>query len=1085
MADSLIFDPTSEFIVLETFDFEEEIQRPLQLRFFTLEEQLIDFFEKHLPPGKPTKFELNKLKDYQANIKTAYDKYITVSESNYIIDTTRHKVNVSWIDPVYSDFKYKPYSYTKEFAPLFEKTAIQKPNYYPLLINSLPSPYISTGEGRPLYDKLELVNEKGEKPIRGLMKFQRTKQLNRDDGTFEIVSTNVSNTQNDDLNVKGYYLKERPLEIPRPFDHPFLKSNKAGFIESDVPIEIMYPSIGTILEHAIPTTTDPYIHGKKYLNLYDVSFQDIEWSDWKQRFPPVDTIHTANIQAFTFPPKEEVSVPGDILQKIYTKWYAGYHQRKWLSLQSDAGRFIQVLLRSISSKNGVLASPPFEGPSVSHPVGSREVCMALTSDFDSFLSSGLYRPNKDKNGFDTGGVCVPVGSIQQEKAADAYKDRIGWKESTEHDMVTEYTRLLKLFTSYEPVDIVTYEKFGRLAESEKRQDILNILDDEMRTPEDKASAIELLVRNAVLIGSLYTDVQSRFIVCLHTLSYLRDPSTEFFDKWTNVRDGERVCKHCGEVVSKEVLVTSDSYDDDGHLVISREKLDQGGISSSTNSILQLKAIFDLQNSGEFVLYFLISLLQVVPYEQQVLPILQLIRKITQSLRSRAASNSKITKTDQDRIEGILGICGTVIVLQSHDPILIPKKTVGNKMFNTSGYPRDTDNTEISPVLDSILITLKKTLESFRTELKGGIGALSAEISKLGKVRKETLVYLAVFASQFKLLLESAKDRYVVPEEIELNDVRFPILRPESNLKISDISVSEYTLETKFPSSSWTNKHSMVLPTPLKIDTSLPSPYRTNIETKVNPPTISKLSDKEIQKLVSAGLPTGFPILTEFMKLENDLNSLSVLTLRLLDILSTSKLSSEFQKGIRTQFINLDYSESSSLLRDISKGLLFKLLHKVKDDGLARMVNETLKNDLTMKMLLLSKKKAEDEEFTLRTNETNLLKKRYREMTDTQREITKMLVDIGISDFIVTNEDREIFAKRVEKDVEREYLDLEAAADINRPEEGYNDLRDYVENGDLPQNDQGGLMEVDRGDYGDRAVRDYNDYTATAQYDDEN
>ena len=47
---AFIFDP-AEFEVLETFDFEEEIQRPVELRFFTIEEQLVDFFEKHLPPG--------------------------------------------------------------------------------------------------------------------------------------------------------------------------------------------------------------------------------------------------------------------------------------------------------------------------------------------------------------------------------------------------------------------------------------------------------------------------------------------------------------------------------------------------------------------------------------------------------------------------------------------------------------------------------------------------------------------------------------------------------------------------------------------------------------------------------------------------------------------------------------------------------------------------------------------------------------------------------------------------------------------------------------------------------------------------
>jgi hypothetical protein len=62
MADVLVFELT-EFEVLEQpFDFEEEIQKPQETRFFTLDEQLTDYFEKSMPKRKATKFELQKLK---------------------------------------------------------------------------------------------------------------------------------------------------------------------------------------------------------------------------------------------------------------------------------------------------------------------------------------------------------------------------------------------------------------------------------------------------------------------------------------------------------------------------------------------------------------------------------------------------------------------------------------------------------------------------------------------------------------------------------------------------------------------------------------------------------------------------------------------------------------------------------------------------------------------------------------------------------------------------------------------------------------------------------------------------------------
>jgi hypothetical protein len=90
----------------------------------------------------------------------------------------------------------------------------------------------------------------------------------------------------------------------------------------------------------------------------------------------------------------------------------------------------------------------------------------------------------------------------------------------------------------------------------------------------------------------------------------------------------------------------------------------------------------------------------------------------------------------------------------------------------------------------------------------------------------------------------------------------------------------------------------------------------------------------------------------------------------------------------------------------------------------------------------------------------------------------MLVDIGISEFIVTNEDRRRFAQQFQQQVEEEYA--EQFSDV--PEGDFR--RDYVENGDQPIDVMGNALEVDFGDYGDRGVRDYNDYTAVYAFDEE-
>jgi len=98
------------------------------------------------------------------------------------------------------------------------------------------------------------------------------------------------------------------------------------------------------------------------------------------------------------------------------------------------------------------------------------------------------------------------------------------------------------------------------------------------------------------------------------------------------------------------------------------------------------------------------------------------------------------------------------------------------------------------------------------------------------------------------------------------------------------------------------------------------------------------------------------------------------------------------------------------------------------------------------------------------------------MNDTQREITKMLLDVGVAAYIITNEDRETFAREYNyPDPEEEYNKLVQQLDEQKPEDGYNDTRDYVEDGVRPLNVLGEELEVDTGGYGDRAVRPYDDY----------
>jgi hypothetical protein len=137
------------------------------------------------------------------------------------------------------------------------------------------------------------------------------------------------------------------------------------------------------------------------------------------------------------------------------------------------------------------------------------------------------------------------------------------------------------------------------------------------------------------------------------------------------------------------------------------------------------------------------------------------------------------------------------------------------------------------------------------------------------------------------------------------------------------------------------------------------------------------------------------------------------------------------------------------------------------------------------MLMMTTAEAESSDQGLRAKERETLKQRLRNLSDSEREITKKLLDIGLAPFIITNADRELFARQAGvKDPELETAARDQAADENLPEEGHDATRDYVDNGDQPVNEAGAVMEVDYGDYGDRAVRDYNDYAGEQPYDEE-
>jgi hypothetical protein len=704
-----------------------------------------------------------------------YDENIVVTATDYRVDQSRKSVSVDWVNPIYSKFQYEKYSFAESWNPLMDKSRRTTPNYYAPMITALPRPYAS-GEGVPASGVL--VDEDGMNPIVALSTYTRTKGALHEDGSFDVVTVPIPNTS-DGMKSVGFYIGERPLEIARPLaEHPFLSSNKPSKYITTESLNTIFPSIEAILSHAVPTTTDPYIEGLKYLKLYDVKLTQIPWASWKERFPPVDSVMAQPVMSVVFP-SPEVTEPSPDLQKSYKlKWSSGLFPRYWLAGQEDSGAMVVKMLMTKAGDFGLIPpEPPGPRPEVQLPSSTPDECLQ-TETFEEFLASGVYR---------NPGVCAPTAYIAQEKQESVSSGKKAWSETTPVELIREHQKLLKIFqTLVEKPDAPVYEKYEMKEVSEMKKNIQIILKDPDLDPADKLHNINLLIRELSVTDNKYYDASNLYVICMHTLAQLGGDLDHdrlaFYTKWTTPDDGFQVCKFCGERVNADVFVSQDDFDENGNPVVSHDILDQKEVYhgeshpvSFTNSLLEVKTNFDLNNAGEAVLFTVLTILQVLPVDSQLLPIIQNLREVAAAARKSA----KLGIADKRRVEGILGIAAAVVLLQTHNPFLIPRRSFGSKILKLSGFPRDTTDPKDSPVLDAILFSIKSTFEAFPNTFKEPIATVLRAIkTNSRKVRDETVRYITQAYTKFKTDFEAAKARYaVVDKEVQQNTILLPVILP--------------------------------------------------------------------------------------------------------------------------------------------------------------------------------------------------------------------------------------------------------------------------------------------------------------------
>lgn len=1060
------FEP-SDFQVLEDIEFDETIQRPESIRFYTLEEQVVDAFEHMIPRGRVSRFVLNQIRDDVERMESLYKTHILPTANEYTLRQPVFSQHLSWVSPVYSSDSLGVYNWQTDWNSLYENVSAR--GFYPRMISALPRPYVAAKQGQvySIETPTEFVDTNGNAPLRVLPVYTRTKAILHEDRTLEITPLPIQGTA-DDVRIVGYYLQKRPLDIPNPLlDHPFLKGNEPTFLETEAPLQDVIPSIDAIMTHAVPTTRDPYVEGQPYLKLYDIALQNIPWEQWKSKFPPADVLE-ARPPTDPLPfPKPSSDAPSEKIVNAYNTTYSpGMSARQWLATQLDAGELIIRLLLSESINNGSVEMTP-QLPLPSYPASSPDDCSLLGKPFQDFANTGILRRiieviDKATDKYKVYYQCVPLEFIKQERARAGYVNRLQWKESTGEEMKKTHVKALALATPIpEPRNKeIPFQKHPSRPDSVLRQEVQVVMDDEQRLPEDRLADIRELVKtNTQFVDNVYLDMDSNFVVCAHTLAVLGGDlaanKDAFYATWTVKLDGFRVCKFCGQQVVPMDYVVQDEYDDDGFLIRNADSLQEKtftgeGIVSFTTSIQSLRTMLDLANPVDDTCFLLLTLLQVLPNAEMFLTYVKKGREL--------ATKQFGTKADDkaNKFRGAIGFAVTILLLQSHMPILVPRRSFGARPLKLNGYPRDATTPDEYSILDSLMLVLQKTFESYPESFKGSsLSFLRGVLNNPKDMKKTVTVLLGALLKDpaIKTALETAKAHMDSMPIVEQPKTLIPIVPPPKEMNI----LKGYP---ECPSARliWTNER------PPKIVQDavplIPGLHAATNKTLLDPSPSQRVSTRVVPK----------PEIAARYKLKPKSTRIPIRDSYRLNLMLVSRLADIFTlpNPIRT----VDPTQNPAELRDLAQGLVFEVIKSIQEDPVKQAkLNELLSKDVALYTLLADVKEQKEAANKLRASERLQFVQKMSEKTDQEREVIGELLKIGLAPYIISNKERELFARTAEKlqqELQQEETDL--TREVAR---GYEDDGDEFVGG------------VDNGDYGDQqAYPEGQDYRQPSFNDDQ-
>ena len=990
---------SSEFQILEDFEFDEQIQRPSEIRFYTLDEQLVDAFEKLIPKERATRFQIEKIRKDVERLKGLYGSYVQQTPEDYVLRELDYNKHFDWVYPVYATNERKKYSVEQSWLPLYENTNL--PNFYPRMVSALPRPYVETQEGQayPIESPIEFLSSSGQEPMRALPVFETTRTQYHEDRSFDVVRVPIAGTS-DSVPLVGYYLAKRPLDIPNPLpDHPFLKANESTFIETTSKLEDVAPSLETVMTHGVPVSTDPYAEAMPYMKLYNIKLQDIPWNVWKSKFPPVENDMSApkEVVELDFPTPQTLKPSDNIVQEYKHEYYPGVSPRLWLMQQEDGGELVIQMLLSKAIDNGSVGTVPDISVS-NYPETTIEECKLTGLTFQEFTVRGILRRDmKFKH------TCVPLEFVKQERARLGYLNRLPWKESTASEILDTYRRKLLQNRRIQPLvpKAAAESKTPARVESEKRKEVLLVQSDPNRFAEDKIRDIQEILKDTTLTDKIYSDTTGEFVLCSHTLALLsgdfNKDKNAFFDTWSARDDGFRVCKFCGERISSLDLVNQTEFDEDGFVITQTDALEDNQRhlldKNFTNELQKLSSLFVMTHPSDSTLLLVLSILHVLPNAGILEPYIKL---------GRAFANKQFGDKETDQIKkfkGIVGIVMAILVLQTHIPILIPRRSFDSKPLMLSGYPRDSNEPTDYSIIDSLLMVIRKTFEAFPTSFKGpSQQVIRAILNKPGEVKNAIRVLLDKTFLKDKTVqdaMEKARAYVKTLPVVEDPKTLIPVVYPPKELG---------TIQG-FPK----------CPSERPIFT---NPRAPSIVQKAIPLRNGIQASSHMKEVLYSQSVRDIPVLVPKATIQARLQKKTATKMVVRDsyitnIAVASRIADISKRPIPVRTI--DPNQQKDELRDVAKGLVYESISEVMKDPVIRGEFETLrKRDPALYTLTADYLEEKSGVNKLRAQERLKFVQEMALRSDQEREIMGDLLKIGIAPYIITIKDREAFAKEADQ-----------------------------------------------------------------------